>query len=136
MSKRFKTLTEELEDLEAADPKVRAAARKLDAVTRSIIERGEKEMEMHKTQKKEKSMPTKHHQKSQKEILADKGYISASEVAQKVGRSLQTVYSWIDEKRIEAVRIDTHWYVKMTSLVSYYREQDPKAVELLGLKDA
>jgi excisionase family DNA binding protein len=80
-----------------------------------------------------KEKPVKN--KTTKELLEEKGYIPASKAAEMVGKSLQTIYYWIDDKKIEAHRIDTHWYVLRQSLIDYYKKQDPAAVALLGLED-
>jgi len=79
-------------------------------------------------------MKTKPKSKTTKELLAEKGYIPASKAASMVGKSLQTIYYWIEDKKVDAVRIDTHWYVKRSSLVDFYKAQDPAAVALLGLE--
>lgn len=72
--------------------------------------------------------------KTTKDLLAEKGYIPASRAAEMVGKSIQTIYNWIDDKRVESVRIDTHWFIKRASLIAYYKEQDPLAAQLLGLE--
>jgi hypothetical protein len=73
--------------------------------------------------------------KNTHELMAEKGYIPASKVADLVGKSLATIYNWIDHKKVEAVRMDARWYVKRGSLVEMYRAQDPASVALLGLED-
>jgi excisionase family DNA binding protein len=73
--------------------------------------------------------------KTTKDLLAAKGYIPASEAAALVGKSLQTIYYWIDDAKIEAVRIDTHRFVKRSSLVAFIKAADPAAVALLGLEE-
>jgi excisionase family DNA binding protein len=69
----------------------------------------------------------------EKDQLASKGYIPAKDAAEKIGKSTQTIYYWLEQKKVEGVRIGTHWYVKETSLAAYYKKMDPKAVALMGL---
>lgn len=75
----------------------------------------------------------KKYRAAEREHLAAQGYVPATEAAQKVGKSTQTVYYWLQNQKVEGVRIGTHWYVKWASLLDFYRQQDPKAVELMGL---
>ena len=70
---------------------------------------------------------------AERDALAAKGYIPASEAAEKVGKSTQTLYYWLAQKKIDGVRIGVHWYVREKSLTEYYKKMDPKAVALLGL---
>lgn len=72
--------------------------------------------------------------KTTKEMMAEKGYIPASLAAEMVGKSIQTIYYWIEDAKIEAVKIDTHRFVLRRSLVAYYKAQDPNAAKLLGLE--
>jgi len=71
---------------------------------------------------------------AERDALAAKGYVPAADAAAKVGKSTQTIYYWIAQKKIDGVRIGVHWYVRERSLIDYYKLMDPKAVELLGLR--
>jgi len=66
--------------------------------------------------------------------IADKmrlqGYVSASEAAQKVGRSVHTIYRWQEDGIIESVNIGGHHFVKIKSLIDYLGVD---AAELLGV---
>ena len=70
---------------------------------------------------------------AERERLRGEGYVHASEVAERVGKSVQTVYYWLAQDKVEGVRIGTHRYVKWSSVVDLFKKSDPKAVELLGL---
>lgn len=71
---------------------------------------------------------------AERDALAEKGYVPASEVAKRVGKSPQAIYYWLQQGKLDGVRVGVHWYVKEKSLIEYYKRIDPKAVELLGLK--
>jgi hypothetical protein len=68
------------------------------------------------------------------EVMATKGYIPVTEAAAKVGKSKQALHYWLDTEKIKGVKIGSKLYVLWQSVLDYYKHEDPKALELLGLK--
>lgn len=80
--------------------------------------------------------PSGEHAINEKEMMSAKGYLQVSEVAARIGKSVYTVYGWISASRLkESVKIGSRHYVLWAEVFAFYREQDPKAVELLGLTE-
>jgi excisionase family DNA binding protein len=53
------------------------------------------------------------------EKLRTNGYIRVRELAKKAGVGIQTVYHWLDEKKIEEIRVGAARYVQVESAVKY-----------------
>jgi hypothetical protein len=68
------------------------------------------------------------------QALAKKGYLPALEVARRISKSKPVIYAWIKGGKVQGVRIGSHWYVLWSSVLDYYRDIEPEAVKLLGLK--
>jgi hypothetical protein len=66
----------------------------------------------------------------QEKLLAAKGYVTASYVAEKLGRRLPSVYQMATAGKVESIRIGRAWYIKLTSLIEFV---GPEAARLLGL---
>lgn len=71
-------------------------------------------------------------QTKQTEIMRSKGYISASETAEKVGKSIATIYRWLEEGFVEGTQLGRSWFVKLDSLIKYL---GPESAEMLGLNE-
>lgn len=55
----------------------------------------------------------------QSEIMRSKGFLAATEVAERCGVHVSTVYSWIEKGDVEGERIGNRRYVSFASLVKY-----------------
>lgn len=65
--------------------------------------------------------------------LAEKGYISASEAAGRLGVSVYTVYRKIKEKLLKGALVNGHWFVEEDSLGKLTKKQsDPAGEKLLA----
>jgi DNA invertase Pin-like site-specific DNA recombinase len=78
---------------------------------------------------------TKKMDTTEKARLRESGYVPVAEAATKAGVSAQTVYSWLNNSLIAGITVGSHRYVLWTSVVEHYRVNDPRAVEVLGLKE-
>ena len=70
---------------------------------------------------------------TQKEMMAAKGYVPVSEVAEKLGVHVTSIYRLMDADSVDGIRVGRSRYVSKVSLAKYYRQIDPKAADLLGL---
>lgn len=64
------------------------------------------------------------------EKLKLNGYIPAVTAAERVGRTVFTIYRWIRLKKLAGLKVGSYWYVKETSISKCYT---PEAARLLGL---
>lgn len=72
----------------------------------------------------------------ERDLMAAKGFLPVAEVAKRTGKSVYAIYGWIESGRLkDSVKVDTHHYVLWSEVLTLYREEDPKAVELLGLTE-
>ena len=62
--------------------------------------------------------------------MREKGFISASEAAKAVGKSIYTIYRWETEGRIKGMTVAEHRFVSVDSLVGYLGIE---AASMLGL---
>lgn len=67
---------------------------------------------------------------TQAEKLALKGYVTAREASELLGRHITSVYRMVQTKTVEGLHIGRSWYVKRASLISYL---GPDAARALGL---
>jgi excisionase family DNA binding protein len=67
------------------------------------------------------------------ETMKAKGFLTAAEVAERIGKHVQTVYWWMKDGKIEHVWVSGHKYVSWPSVVRHYTEIDPKGASLLGI---
>ena len=73
------------------------------------------------------------HSRSQADMLKAKGYISAADAAQRVGRHITGIYRLLDDGEVEELRIGRSRYINMASLIAYLNRVSPDAARLLGL---
>lgn len=66
----------------------------------------------------------------QEQVMMQKGYLSASAIARKVGLSPASVAGWIARGQVQHVRIGRRKYVLIKSVVSYLGAD---AAKLLGV---
>lgn len=62
--------------------------------------------------------------------MREKGFISASEAAKAIGKSIYTIYRWESEGRIKGMTIAEHRFVSIDSLIGYLGTD---AAAMLGL---
>lgn len=65
--------------------------------------------------------------------LRAKGYMPAVEAAAKLGFTPQSLYDWMDAKKVHGVRLGKGRWVEWNSVITYFRTSDPEAAKLSGL---
>lgn len=67
---------------------------------------------------------------SQRHLMEEKGFLLASEVARRIGKQPSTIYRWIDDGKIQAVRVQNRfWYVEKGSLITYLGPEAAGAID-------
>lgn len=64
--------------------------------------------------------------------MAKQGYITAREAANRTGKSIHTIYRWINTNEVDGCRVFGSWYVSLESLDSKAEQDDAKAFGLLA----
>ncbi len=64
--------------------------------------------------------------------LRTKGYIPASEVAQKLGMHINSVYRWINEGEVVSMKLGNKRFIKLGSLVGKIGKEAALAVGLIA----
>ncbi len=67
---------------------------------------------------------------TQAEMMARKGYMTAADAGRKIGRARYTVQRWVEEGKVEGMRVGARIYVNTESLRRYVGD----AASLLGFK--
>ena len=68
-----------------------------------------------------------------KAALRARGFVPAVEAATKLGFTPQSVYDWMDESKIHGVRLGKGRWVQWSSVVAWFKKQDPEAAKLAGI---
>lgn len=69
--------------------------------------------------------------------LAEKGFISASEAAKRLGVSVYTVYRKIEQKKMKGALVNGHWFIEEASLAKAVGKQsDALGQKLLASLDS
>lgn len=70
--------------------------------------------------------------KSQAQMMREKGYMHAGEVARRAGVSSAAVHGWADKGQVESVKVGKRCYLKIDSLVRHLGEQASVILNMEG----
>lgn len=56
---------------------------------------------------------------SEQDVMEMKGWLSAMEVSKRIHKHVTNVYRAINKKELQGMRVGSHWYVSVASLVKY-----------------
>ena len=65
--------------------------------------------------------------------LRARGFLPATEAAEKLGFTAQSVYDWMDGSKIHGVRLGKGRWVEWSSVVAFFKKSDPEAARLAGI---
>lgn len=75
--------------------------------------------------------------RTQEEIMADAGYVTASRAAKAVGYAQTgTIHTMLKDGRLTGARAGTHWYVSVKSLIDAHKDAPPivACIRALGVE--
>lgn len=77
---------------------------------------------------------------AQADMMQKKGFLTAAAAAEKVGNTVYTIYRWVEDGKIQGMKVGKHWYVNLESLVRFMDRDwvngTVKPSTLLGLNTA
>lgn len=68
-----------------------------------------------------------------KSNMRSKGFIPATEAAERLGYAAQSVYDWMDAGKVRGARLGRARWVEWASVVAYFKAQDSEAAKLAGI---
>lgn len=72
---------------------------------------------------------TKKHDK-QADMMAEKGYLRAADVARKIGRSVTSIYALVRTGEVKGMRVGRAWYVERASMVQWLGPEAARTFEV------
>lgn len=56
---------------------------------------------------------------SEQDVMQMKGWLSAMEVSKRIHKHVSNIYRAIRKNELQGMRVGSHWYVSISSLVKY-----------------